>query len=201
MEVNNDLTEKGQRDKRLIEQALAGSQAAYGELMSNYEDSIYFLVLKMVRDKEEAEDLKIEIFGKAFLKLEQYTTQFAFSTWLFRIASNHCIDFIRKKRMKTFSIDQQDQESENGTWSLDIRSENKVPEEAFIHQQKIKLMREEVTKLKEPYQELVTLRYFEELSYDEIADQLSLPLGTVKAQLFRARAMLSDMLENSRHSI
>ncbi|NBG66520.1 RNA polymerase sigma factor [Acidiluteibacter ferrifornacis] len=201
MEVNNDLTEKGQRDKRLIEQALAGSQAAYGELMSNYEDSIYFLVLKMVRDKEEAEDLKIEIFGKAFLKLEQYTTQFAFSTWLFRIASNHCIDFIRKKRMKTFSIDQQDQESENGTWSLDIRSENKDPEEAFIHQQKIKLMREEVTKLKEPYQELVTLRYFEELSYDEIADQLSLPLGTVKAQLFRARAMLSDMLENSRHSI
>ncbi|MBR9832496.1 sigma-70 family RNA polymerase sigma factor [bacterium] len=201
MEVNNDLTEKGQRDKRLIEQALAGSQAAYGELMSNYEDSIYFLILKMVRDKEEAEDLKIEIFGKAFLKLEQYTTQFAFSTWLFRIASNHCIDFIRKKRMKTFSIDQQDQESENGTWSLDIRSENKDPEEAFIHQQKIKLMREEVTKLKEPYQELVTLRYFEELSYDEIADQLSLPLGTVKAQLFRARAMLSDMLENSRHSI
>ena len=104
MEVNNDLTEKGQRDKRLIEQALAGSQAAYGELMSNYEDSIYFLVLKMVRDKEEAEDLKIEIFGKAFLKLEQYTTQFAFSTWLFRIASNHCIDFIRKKRMKTLAI-------------------------------------------------------------------------------------------------
>lgn len=201
MEVNNDLTEKGQRDKRLIEQALAGSQAAYGELMTNYEDSIYFLVLKMVRDKEEAEDLKIEIFGKAFLKLEQYTTQFAFSTWLFRIASNHCIDFIRKKRMKTFSIDQQDNDSENGSWSLDIRSENKDPEEAFIHQQKVKLMREEVTKLKEPYQELVTLRYFEELSYDEIADQLSLPLGTVKAQLFRARAMLSEMLENSRHSI
>jgi RNA polymerase sigma-70 factor (ECF subfamily) len=201
MGVNNDLTEKGQRDKRLIQQALGGSQAAYGELMSNYNDSIYYLVLKMVRDKEEAEDLKIEIFGKAFLKLEQYTTQFAFSTWLFRIASNHCIDFIRKKRMKTYSIDQQDEDSENGTWSLDIRSENKDPEEAFIHEQKIKLMRLEVTKLKEPYQELVTLRYFEELSYDEIAEQLSLPLGTVKAQLFRARAMLSEMLESSRHSI
>jgi len=201
MGVNNDLTEKGQRDKRLIQQALGGSQAAYGELMSNYNDSIYYLVLKMVRDKEEAEDLKIEIFGKAFLKLEQYTTQFAFSTWLFRIASNHCIDFIRKKRMKTYSIDQQDADSENGSWSLDIRSENKDPEEAFIHEQKIKLMRLEVTKLKEPYQELVTLRYFEELSYDEIAEQLSLPLGTVKAQLFRARAMLSEMLESSRHSI
>src|SRR5690606_3528371 len=159
MEVNNHLSEKGQRDLRLVQQALEGSQAAYSELMSHYEDSIYYLILKIVHNKEETEDLAIEVFGKAFLRLDQYTSKYAFSTWLFRIASNHCIDFIRKKRMKTLSIDQESKEGEENTWSFDIRSQSKDPEEAIIHEQKVNRMREEVNKLKDPYRQLVTLRY------------------------------------------
>ena len=201
MEVEDQLTDKGKRDLALIKKALDGSQQAYSQLMDNYKDSIYFLVLKMIHDKQETEDLTIEIFGKAFLRLEQYSSSYTFSTWLFRIASNHCIDFIRKKRMKTLSIDQQNEEDEGSSWTFDIKSENKDPEEAYIHEQKILLMRQEVKKLKEPYSKLISLRYFDEYSYEEIAQELNLPLGTVKAQLFRARAMLSDMLESSRDTI
>ncbi len=201
MEVNDHLTDKGQRDLALVEQAMAGSQKAYSDLMDLYNESILYLVLKMVHDKEEAEDLTIEIFGKAFLRLEQYTSKFAFSTWLFRIASNHCIDFIRKKRMNTFSIDQDNDDGEGNSWTYNIKSESKDPEESIIHDQKIDMMREEVNKLKEPYRKLVTLRYLDEYTYEEIAEELDLPLGTVKAQLFRARALLSDMLENNRHTI
>tara|TARA_R110002049_G_scaffold186605_2_gene354862 strand:+ start:5648 stop:6250 length:603 start_codon:yes stop_codon:yes gene_type:complete len=197
VEIENELTEKGKRDKRLVESALAGSQHAYTDLLNNYHDSIYYLVLKMVHDKREAEDLVMEVFGKAFLRLDQYTPNYAFSTWLYRIASNHCIDFIRKKRMKTLSLDQENDEG-NNQWSIDVKSENKNPEQAYMHQQKLAQMRSAVEKLKSPYKELVTLRYFEELTYDEIAEQCSLPLGTVKAQLFRARALLNEMLENSK---
>ncbi len=197
MEINNELTEKGKRDKRLVEAALSGSQHAYTDLLNNYHDTIYFLVLKMVHDKREAEDLTMEVFGKAFLRLDQYTSNYAFSTWLYRIASNHCIDFIRKKRMKTLSLDQEDDEGSN-QWSLEVKSENKNPEQVYMHQQKLAQMRLAVEKLKAPYRELVTLRYFEEYSYDEIAEECNIPLGTVKAQLFRARALLNDMLENTK---
>lgn len=199
MEVNNELTEKGKRDKRLVEAALAGSQNAYTDLLNNYHDSIYFLVLKMVYDKREAEDLVMEVFGKAFMRLDQYTSNYAFSTWLYRIASNHCIDFIRKKRMQTLSLDQDDNE-DGSQWSMDVKSDNKNPEQAFMHQQKVSEMRAAVDKLKSPYRELITLRYFDEYSYEEIADECNLPLGTVKAQLFRARALLNDMLEDTRHT-
>lgn len=197
MEINNELTEKGKRDKRLVESALAGSQQAYTDLLNNYHDSIYFLVLKMVHDKREAEDLVMEVFGKAFLRLDQYTSNYAFSTWLYRIASNHCIDFIRKKRMKTLSLDQEDDEGSN-QWSFEVKSDSKNPEQEYMHQQKMNEMRAAVDKLKSPYRELVTLRYFDEYSYDEIAEECNLPLGTVKAQLFRARALLNDMLENTK---
>jgi RNA polymerase sigma-70 factor (ECF subfamily) len=195
--MKTELTEKGKRDKRLIEAALAGSQSAYAELLDGYHDSIYFLVLKMVHDKREAEDLVMEVFGKAFLRLDQYTSKYAFSTWLYRIASNHCIDFIRKKRMKTLSLDQEDDQGSN-QWSMEVKAEGKNPEQAFMHQQKLAKMRSAVNNLKSPYRELVSLRYFDEYSYEEIAEECNLPLGTVKAQLFRARALLNDMLGDTK---
>ena len=100
MEVKH-LTEKGLRDYKLVQLAIdKGDQRAYAELMKNYKDSIYFMLLKMTNNPDDAEDLTIEAFGKAFEKLHQYTPNYAFSTWLFKIASNNCIDFIRKKKNK-----------------------------------------------------------------------------------------------------
>src|SRR6187399_3638675 len=105
MEVNPNLSEKAQVDFKLVQLAVKGDQKSYAELMARYRDSVYFMLLKMVNNKDDADDLTIEAFGKAFKRLSQYTPNYAFSTWLFKIATNNCIDFIRRKRKNTFSLD------------------------------------------------------------------------------------------------
>lgn len=201
MEVGNHLTEKGKKDLELVHLAQQGDQAAFAELMGKYRDSIYFMVNKMVRNTDDAEDLTIEAFGKAFLRINQYSPDYAFSTWLFKIASNNCIDFIRKKRLQMTSMDTR-YESEDGEYnSMQVRADELDPEEEAIKNQKVKMMRLIVEKLKPHYRVLVEKRYFEELSYEEIAEELDLPLGTVKAQLFRAREFLANMMEKTRDSI
>lgn len=202
MESTSHLTEKALRDYRLVQRAVSqGDQKAYAELMSNYRDSLYYMLLKMTNSAIDADDLTIEAFGKAFKNLHQYTPNYAFSTWLFKIASNNCIDFIRKKKKNTFSIDQNFDNSEAHDLSNSIPSQTLDPEESFIKDQKIDLMRGVVEKLNPHYRILIELRYFKELSYDEIAEQLDLPLGTVKAQLFRAREFLYNILKSSKEKI
>lgn len=201
MEVNKNLSKKANEDFVLVEAAKNGDQSAYTAIMVRYREPIYYLVLKMIRNESDAEDISIEAFEKAFQKLEQYTPEYAFSTWLFRIATNHCIDFIRKKKLKTTSIDDVFDDGESEGMSLQIQGTSKDPEEKYIEKQKIDLMREYVEKLEEPYKTLVTLRYFEEWSYEEIVNDQGIPLGTVKAQLFRARALLSDLMRRSKKSI
>jgi RNA polymerase sigma-70 factor (ECF subfamily) len=203
MEVTSHLTEKALRDYKLVQRAIEhGDQQAYADLMKNYRDSLYFMLLKMTNNPHDAEDLTIEAFGKAFKKLHQYTPDYAFSTWLFKIASNNCIDFIRKKKKYTFSMDQNFDDDESGTeLASKIPAETLDPEEEMVKKQKIKLMHEVVEKLKPHYRTLIELRYFKEFSYDEIAQELNLPLGTVKAQLFRAREFLYQILKNSKEKI
>jgi RNA polymerase sigma-70 factor (ECF subfamily) len=201
MVKGNNLSEKGQRDLALVEKALNGSQPAYAELMEKYRESIYFMMLKMVSKDEDAEDLTIEAFGKAFNRLHQYSPSFAFSTWLFKIASNNAIDFIRKKRIKVTSMDTGYTNSDGESISIDVESTERDPEEVAIHSEKVKHMRNIVQTLKPRYRELIEKRYFLELSYEEIADDMDLPLGTVKAQLFRARAFLADIMEKTKDAI
>lgn len=202
MELDN-LSSKAQYDYQLVKRAVEqGDQKAYAELMARYRDSIYFLLLKMVNNKDDADDLTIEAFGKAFSRLHQYTPNYAFSTWLFKIASNNAIDFIRKRKLENLmSIDKSIENDEGGEISIDIRSGSLDPEESAIKKQKIKMMREVVEKLKPRYRELVELRYFKEYSYEEISTQLELPIGTVKAQLFRAREFLFNILKNTEDKI
>lgn len=193
MNMNSNLSEKAQFDVRLVERAKKNDQAAYAQLMNRYREAIYYMLLKMVNNASDAEDLTIEAFSKAFKNLEQYTPNFAFSTWLFKIASNNCIDFIRKKRIDHISLDREI--GDKGRASSIIIAEVSDPEEDLIKKQKASLMRHVVTTLKPRYRDLVELRYFKEYSYDEIADELNLPLGTVKAQLFRARELLYNILK------
>jgi len=195
------LTDKAQRDLKLVESALAGNQQAYAQLMDMYRESIYFMMLKMVKNTDDAEDLTLEAFGKAFNRLSQYSPSFAFSTWLFKIASNNGIDFIRKKRVYVTSMDSGLKTDEGEVVYFDAQSGTLDPEETIIYKQKVLLMREVVSKLKPRYRILVEKRYFEELSYEEIAEELDLPLGTVKAQLFRARDFLANMIEKTKDSI
>ena len=147
MVENNNLSDKGKRDLALVEKALNGDQMAYGKLMEMYRESIYYMMLKMVRTEDDAEDLTIEAFGKAFNRLHQYSPSYAFSTWLFKIASNNAIDFIRKKRIKVTSMDTAYTNDDGETVGIDIRSAENDPEEETIQAEKIVLMREIVKKL------------------------------------------------------
>ncbi|MBK7966339.1 MAG: sigma-70 family RNA polymerase sigma factor [Bacteroidetes bacterium] len=176
-----------------------GDQKAYAELMARYKDSIYYMLLKMVNNRDDAEDLTIEAFGKAFRNINQYTPDYAFSTWLFKIATNNCIDFIRKKRKLMLSIDRGFENEDGQDITLEIKSEGPSPDDVMMKKQKVLMMKDVVEKLKPRYRRLVELRYYQELSYEEIAEELKLPLGTVKAQLFRAREFLYQIMKNSEY--
>ncbi|MGR6087001.1 MAG: RNA polymerase sigma factor [Arcticibacter sp.] len=201
-EVNPNLSEKAVKDYALVRDAVDhGDQKAYAELMARYKDSIYFMLLKMVNNRDDADDLTIEAFGKAFRNLKQYTPDYAFSTWLFKIATNNCIDFIRKKRKMTLSLDRGFETDDGGEMTLDVKSNTPDPEEHMMKKQNVILMRDVVERLKPRYRRLVELRYFQERSYEEISDELKLPLGTVKAQLFRAREFLYQIMKSSGHKL
>ena len=196
------LSEKAQKDYNLIIRATEEKdQQAFSELMDKYKDPIYFMLLKMVNNNDDAEDLTLEAFGKAFNRLNQYTPNFAFSTWLFKIATNNCIDFLRKKKKNVMSIDNRVSNKDGEEYMFEIKSEGMTPEQIAMNDQKIQLMRQYVKKLKPRYQTLVEMRYFKELSYDEISEEMKLPLGTVKAQLFRAREFLYNIMKHSIETI
>ncbi len=194
----SNLSIKAQHDLMLVKKAKDGDQKAYAELMDRYKDSIYFMLLKMVNNKSDADDLTIEAFGKAFKNIKQYAPNYAFSTWLFKIATNNCIDFIRRKREGTISIDKQEANEEQP--SIHLPSDTPDPEETLIKGQKVNMMHEVISELKPNYQTLIRLRYLKEYSYEEISNELNLPLGTIKAQLFRARELLFNILKNTNQS-
>jgi len=203
MEVITPLvTDKAQRDYILVRRAREdGDQRAFADLMQIYREPLYLMLLKMTNDPTEADDLTIEAFGKAFSSLHLYTPTYAFSTWLFSIAANHCIDFIRKKKMNTVYLDDICTRGSDDVYEYPIPSGDDNPEEEMIRKQREQMLREVVAHLKPRYRELVKLRYFEELSYEEIAERLCMPLGTVKTQLFRARDLLQNILRSKKNML
>jgi RNA polymerase sigma-70 factor (ECF subfamily) len=196
------LSEKAQKDYELVLRATKDKdQQAFSDLMDKYKDPIYYMLLKMVNNNDDAEDLTLEAFGKAFNRLNQYTPNFAFSTWLFKIATNNCIDFLRKKKKNVMSIDNRVSNNDGEEYMFEIKSDGMTPEQIAMNEQKIQLMRQYVKKLKPRYEILVEMRYFKEMSYEEISIELNLPLGTVKAQLFRAREFLYNIMKHSFETI
>jgi RNA polymerase sigma factor (sigma-70 family) len=196
MEVNQELSDKAKQDLILVEQARNGNEKAFANLLNRYRDSIYYMLLKMVNNSSDADDLTIEAFGKAFRNIDSYTPNFAFSTWLFKIATNNCIDFIRKKQSSPSIVDH-GQMDDMDNYTINIQSDTPDPEEALIIRQRVANLREVVSQLKPRYRNLIELRYFKEFSYEEISDELSLPIGTVKAQLFRAKTLLYNILKKT----
>lgn len=201
MAIGDNLSEKGKQDLILVNRAKEGDQTAFAELLNRYRESMYYMLLKMIKNPDDADDLTIEAFGKAFHRIHQYSPNYAFSTWLFKIASNNCIDFIRKKRVTLTSLDYHFTDNEGNAINIQLEGNLPTPDKVVIKKQKITLMREVVDRLKPRYKTLIEKRYFEELTYDEIAEEMDLPLGTVKAQLFRAREFLATLLENTKDKI
>ena len=192
--LTTSLSPRGNDDYQLVLAAIGGNQKAYETLMNRYRNSVYHAMFKMVNSAVEADDLTIEAFGKAFGKLPSYAPNYAFSTWLFRIAINNCIDHIRKKRLRTYSMDDTIKSDSNSEFSQTLSNFDPDPEQMMMHDQKIAHVRGLVEKLALKYRSMIELRYYEELSYEEIAQEMQLPLGTVKAQLFRAKELLYQQL-------
>ncbi len=199
MEVKKQFSDKALEDFRLIDLAVKESdEQAYAVLMERYKRPVYHMILKMVRNIDDAEDLTIEAFAKAFKNLHRFKKDYTFSTWLFRIATNNAIDFIRKKRLETMSLDTSFHDDNGDAVQIDVEDHNLNPQEEAIKSQKIELIQLFVTKLPPKYQRLVRLRYFKEYSYEEIAEELNAPLGTIKAQLHRARELMYDLVKNKK---
>jgi RNA polymerase sigma factor (sigma-70 family) len=199
MEVETGLSDKAQYDLKVIHRALNGESRAYTELLNRYRDSVYYVMLRMVNNPSDAEDLTIEAFGKAFHNLAKYVPSHAFSTWLFRIATNNCIDFMRRKSQSPRPFDHD--EGEEDEMEATVASDARGPDELMIDRETAASLIKIVKALKPRYRRLIELRYFEEYSYEEIATELSLPIGTVKARLFRAKVLIYNTVRNKHSEI
>lgn len=194
--VRENASASSLEDDKFVKRAIEGDQDAYKDLMNKYQKPLYFHVLKMVRNHEQVEDLVQEAFMKAFNNLSSYNTNYAFSTWLYRITTNHTIDYLRKKKLKTTSINDPVKTKE-GEMQIQI-SDDAETDRDIIRKERKTIIHNAINDLPEKYRRVIEMRHLQELSYQEIADQLDLPLGTVKAHIFRAREMLYKELKDKR---
>lgn len=182
-----------EEDVQLVARARAGEERAFRALLEKYERAVFTICLRMVRNREEATDLAQESFIRVFSSLDRYNPAYAFSSWLFKITSNLCIDYLRKRRVATFAMDEP-VDGERGEIQRQYPSSDPTPEEELVRDEKLRRLDAAIARLPEHYRIMLILRHQEDLSYEEIADTLSIPLGTVKARIHRAREMLKAIL-------
>lgn len=163
--------------------------------MKKYHDAIFNFVYRMVRDREQVEDLTQEAFIKAFSSLKNFNEEYAFSTWLYKIATNNCIDYIRRRKLQMYSIDKPI-ESKDSDYVFELPDDSYEADRDLISDQKAVLLHQAIDQLPEKYRRVIQLRHAEEKSYEEIAEILHLPIGTVKAHIFRARELLYRQLKH-----
>jgi RNA polymerase sigma factor (sigma-70 family) len=198
--ANQARTPSSREDADYVLEARSGNQDAYKALTLKYERAIYYHINKIVRDSGIIDDLVQETFLKAFNNIHSYDTSFAFSTWLYRIATNHSIDYLRKKKLKTLSIDQPIQ-TRDGELTIDLPDENAQSDSRIIGRERSNILKHAIQILPDRYRVIIQLRHMEEKSYEEIAQILELPLGTVKAHIFRARELLYKYLKDRRDQL
>jgi RNA polymerase sigma-70 factor (ECF subfamily) len=182
-------------DHDLVRKALDGDQSAYARLREKYWGSLNAMLYRMVRNREDADDLTQEAFIKAFRSMSSFNFDYAFSTWLYRIGSNNCIDYLRKKRLKTVSMDEPvtTRKGEFERQYVDVNAP--MPDGHITAQERSVILKKAIAELPEKYRLVIELRHVREMEYQDIAEELDLPLGTVKAHLFRARARLAKALQ------
>lgn len=195
--LRENASASSREDDVLVKRAIGGDEQAYKELVEKYQRALYFHTLKMIKDKEQVNDLVQETFVKAFDNLNTYSTNYAFSTWLYRIATNHTIDYLRKKKLKTLSIDEP-VKTRDGDMQMQLEDETAETDRNIIRKQRQHIVQDAIEGLPRKYRKVIEMRHMEEKSYQEIADVLDLPLGTVKAHIFRARELLYKALKDKR---
>ena len=196
MEINKENNKNSTNAEiyLLVQRSKKGDEQAFAELMNRYRRSVFFLIFKMVKNEEDAEDLTIEVFSKVYFNLDMYAETHSFSTWLFRIASNHAIDFLRKQKnsQTEFKLDKPLNKESN--WFFELEANEPNPENQMMLQQKEDAIREIIEMLPEDIRRVVKLRIYEEMSYRDIAKKDNIAIGTVKARLYRGRILLADLI-------
>jgi RNA polymerase sigma-70 factor (ECF subfamily) len=188
-------------DVEVVALAQQGKEAAYRELLARYERPVFSLIFRMVRDRETAEDLSQETFIKVLNNINRYSPDFKFSSWLFKIANNLTIDHLRRRRLDTISIegapDAVTAESARTT-SIAIASTNRSPLAELESRELGASIERAIAQLRPEYRACIMLRHVEDRSYEEIAEIVKLPLGTVKTYIHRARHELRAALDEVR---
>lgn len=182
-------------DAVLVKRAVSGDEKAFKSIMKRYKNPVAQIIYKLVRDRNHLEDLTQEVFIKAFQHLGDFDYEHQFASWLFKITNNHCIDYVRKKRLQVYSIDDQ-VKTEDGEIGYEIPDSTYEPDLNLLREQKSKLIRSAIEALPKKYREVILLRHQEELSYEEIANETGLPVNTIKVQLFRARELMYKFLKD-----
>jgi RNA polymerase sigma-70 factor (ECF subfamily) len=180
--------------KKYIEKAIKGDQVAFTFLLDHYWNEVYGFMLKRTENETDSEDITIETFSKAFDKIATYNSEFQFNTWLIAIAKNVHIDMLRKRKSNVFVeiTDEEDQQAYN------IADSSPSAEDELITEQNLARLLQFIKELKPHYQEVIQLRYFQEMSYQEISEQLNEPLSNVKIKLLRAKKLLAEIIESKK---
>jgi RNA polymerase sigma-70 factor (ECF subfamily) len=176
--------------KKIIEKAINGDQVAFTSLLDMYWNEVYGFMLKRTENETDAEDITIETFSKAFDKIASYNSEFQFNTWLIAIAKNAHIDMLRKKKSTLF-VDMNDEDDHQ---AYNVADTTPSAEDKLITEQNLSRLLAYIKELKPHYQEVIQLRYFQELSYQEIAEHLDEPLNNVKIKLLRAKKLLAEII-------
>lgn len=185
-----------QRDYQLVCDARDhGSRKAYADLMALYREPLRLLLLRMTHNTTAADDLMMETFGKAFMQLHRYAPTSSFSAWLYSIGVHTYIDHLRRNHMVTMPLSSLEETSDGEYVEYPVPSGQPDPEESLIRMQRDQALKQIVEQLREPYRKMVRMRYYEELSYEEIAQRLGIPLGTVKVRLSRAKELLQAIIQ------
>ena len=190
------LTKEKEEDYEFIRAALNGNQKAYDRLMQRYKGRVYKIVYSLVSSRQEAEDLVQEAFIRAFGALDRFNFEFPFSTWLYKIATNNCIDHLRKKKLKVYSLYRRSRHDDSGEDQMEIPDLSFFPDRKLLQNEKKKIIFKALEELPEKYKEVILLRHMDEQTYEEISQKLNIPIGTVKVRIFRAREMLNKFLRN-----
>ncbi|MFE8704219.1 RNA polymerase sigma factor SigW [Cytobacillus sp. FJAT-54145] len=181
--------------KKRIKQVLKGDQSAYGEIVEIYKDKVFQICYRMLGNRHEAEDMAQEAFIRAYVNISSFNINLKFSTWLYRIATNLCIDRIRKKK-PDYYLDAEVSGTDGLTMYSQIAADTSLPEDDLESLELQETIQREITKLPEKYRSVIVLKYIEELSLNEISEILNIPLGTVKTRIHRGREALRHQLRN-----
>jgi len=182
-------------DRALVERIVSGERELFTDLVARYEKRILNYVYRIIHRYEDAHDLTQEIFIKVFMALDRYDPKYQFSTWIFRIAQNSAIDTLRKRSLPEVSLTKSGPDDEEGK-EREVADDGISPYRELKNKELSAAIDDAIEHLPTDYRELIQLRHFGELSYEEIADLKEMPLGTVKNKLFRARNMLKDSLSH-----